>query len=111
MKQQATITKSEFAQRHGWSAQYVSKLLREGKISQTVNGRINIAQAEAELAAHRGHTAHGPNGRSLCAGDDWDHAIVSAWNDFFTATERLWKIVPEKKLSKQVMLGMVRELK
>jgi hypothetical protein len=90
----------------------VSKLVAEGKISTLRNGKIDPAQADRELARNTGYTAHGRNGRSLCAEDgDWDSVIVHAWNEFFTATRELWKLVPAKKLSKRLMLEFVRDLK
>lgn len=114
MKQQPEtrgISQSEYARRHGWSQSYISKLVSQGKISTLANGRINPAQADIELERNRGYTLHGRNGRSLCAETDWDDVIVHAWNEFFTATEQLWKLVPAKRLSKRLMLEYVRDLK
>lgn len=105
------ITQSEYARRHGWSQSYISKLVSQGKITPLPNGRINPATADRELESNRGHTLHGRNGCSLAEQEDWDALILHSWNEFFEAVERLWKIVPAKKLSKQVMLGTIRELK
>lgn len=111
MRKQEEISQSEYGRRHGWVHSYVSKLVSQGKISTLPNGKIDPITADKELAANTGYTAHGRNGRSLCAEDDWDSVIVHAWNEFFAATERLWKLVPAKKLAKKVMLGMVQDLR
>jgi hypothetical protein len=46
------ITQSEWARRHGFSRQYVSRLVRQG-VLRLVDGRIDPAAADAALAARR----------------------------------------------------------
>ena len=46
------ITQAEWARRHGFSRQYVSKLVSRGVV-RLVDGKIDPAQADAALAALR----------------------------------------------------------
>lgn len=115
MKQQQTISKSEYARRHGWGPSYISKLLAEGKITATADGRINPETADAELEHNRGYTAHGPNGTSLAAvqsdEDEPDRLLVVAWCDFYTATDNLWALSRPKSSTKKWMMDVIRELR
>ena len=46
----ALVSQSEFARRNGWSRQYVSKLVHQGRITLE-NGKVNEAAAQQALKA------------------------------------------------------------
>lgn len=49
----ASITKSEFARRHGFSKQYVTELLHEGIIEEESNGLLDSEKADYDLLVKR----------------------------------------------------------
>jgi len=110
-----TITKAQFARDHGWSESYVSKLLRQGKISVGDDGRINPVIAEQELEQNTGYTLHGRNGCSLAEAEsdetDGDMTLVRLWLNFYEAVDLLRKAHPNKRLVKKFMLQVVQDLR
>jgi hypothetical protein len=79
----ALISQGAFAREHGWSPQYVNKLVKEGKIT-LVDGKIDPAAADAELVANGvGQLRPRDEGGSQDADEgvrlEWEMAPADSW--------------------------------